>query len=57
VRCLTKNILALQMKMIEPDCLILPNDVDFLKCLVVSTVCIESGKIIHWLSKGCIVAM
>jgi hypothetical protein len=32
------------MKMIQPDYLILLNDVDLLKCLVVSIVCIGSGK-------------
>jgi hypothetical protein len=56
VRSLARNVLGLQIKMIQPDCLILPNNVDFLKFLVVSIVCIGSGKIIQWLGKGCIVA-
>jgi hypothetical protein len=57
VRSLAKNILGFQMKMIQADCLILPNDVDFLECLVVSIVCIGSGKFVQQLGKGYTVAM
>jgi hypothetical protein len=57
VSSLTRNILDLQMKMIQLDCLILSNDVHFLECLVVSIVCIESGKIVQLLDKRCIVAI
>jgi hypothetical protein len=57
VRSLGRNILGLQMKMIQTYFLILPNDVDFLECLIVSIVCIESEKIVQQLSKGCTVTM
>jgi hypothetical protein len=48
VRYLAKNTLGHQMKMIQQRCLMLLNIVDFLKCLVVSTTCIGSGKIVPY---------
>jgi hypothetical protein len=57
VRSLATNILGLQNKMIQSDCLILLNDMNFLECLIASIVCIKSKKIVQLLGEGCTVVM
>jgi hypothetical protein len=57
VMSLARNILGLQIKMIQPDYFILLNDVDFLECLIVSIIYIGSRKIVQLHGKRYIVAM
>jgi hypothetical protein len=57
VMSLARNILGLQINMIQPDCFILLNDVDFLECLIVSIIYIGSRKIVQLHDKRYIVAM